>query len=597
MWSVIGYLVGIRLFWLGLSIAILGQSVWAEETKASAVNDNSAGAQAASVPRLVQFSGVLKDRMGQPLTGVQGITFALYKDQQDGAPLWLETQNVTADEQGRFAALLGATQPEGLPLDLFTSGQAHFLGVQAIQSRDSDGAVLDEQPRILLASVPYALATAAAQPAASSAVKSASADSPPQAGASPQGDITAVIAGNGLSGGGAGGDVTLQVMPCSPGQILKWTGNPGAWNCRGDDNSGGTVTSVGSGPGLTGGPITTTGTLSVADGGIVNTMLGPNAVTTDKILGGNVTTAKLADSSVTTTKLAFDVATQAELDAQVAAEAVARAAADTSLQAAVDTKVAKSGDTMTGTLQATAFIGDGSGLTNLTAGSAGMNGIAEFTATGTFIPPPGVTRILLELWGAGGGGGGATTFNNTNCPPDPAVFCIRVVYTSGGAGGSGGYARAAFAVVPGTSYTVTIGQGGSGGGTYADGLPGGTSRFSPQGASDWVIAPGGGGGGQGCPTLTACPNILDVRYPYYNGGAGGAAGSGTIPNSTIGRPGLEGGPGTTTYGGGLPASIGFFISIPPLGTTGGRGGSGSPVSGGTLNPGLPGQNGYALIQF
>ena len=80
--------------------------------------------EAAPGPRLIQFSGVLKDQSGQPLGGVQGVTFALYKEQQDGAALWLETQNVTADEQGRYTALLGSTQAEGLPLELFSTSEA-----------------------------------------------------------------------------------------------------------------------------------------------------------------------------------------------------------------------------------------------------------------------------------------------------------------------------------------------------------------------------------------------------------------------------------------------------------------------------------------
>ncbi|MBI4465211.1 MAG: hypothetical protein HY647_10950, partial [Acidobacteria bacterium] len=55
-----------------------------------------------STPRWVQFSGVLKDRMGQPVAGMQGITFALYPQQEGGAALWLETQNAELDEQGRY---------------------------------------------------------------------------------------------------------------------------------------------------------------------------------------------------------------------------------------------------------------------------------------------------------------------------------------------------------------------------------------------------------------------------------------------------------------------------------------------------------------
>src|SRR3989304_4392455 len=96
-------------------------------------------AQEDAGPRLIQFSGVLQDTMGQPLSGVQGITFSLYKDQSGGAALWLETQNVTADEQGRYGVLLGATTSDGLPLELFTSNEARWLGVQGFQSRDREG--------------------------------------------------------------------------------------------------------------------------------------------------------------------------------------------------------------------------------------------------------------------------------------------------------------------------------------------------------------------------------------------------------------------------------------------------------------------------
>src|SRR5690242_12881226 len=66
----------------------------------------------ASVPRLVQFTGMVKEAAGKP---VAGITFALYKDQQGGAPIWTEMQNVALDESGLYTVLLGSTKPDGLP--------------------------------------------------------------------------------------------------------------------------------------------------------------------------------------------------------------------------------------------------------------------------------------------------------------------------------------------------------------------------------------------------------------------------------------------------------------------------------------------------
>src|SRR5262249_39256728 len=88
----------------------------------------------------------------QPISRVTGLTFALYKDQEGGPPLWLETQSVTLDVKGHYSIQLGSTKADGLPADLFVSGEARALGVRA------EGQA--EQPRILLMSVPYAMKAA-----------------------------------------------------------------------------------------------------------------------------------------------------------------------------------------------------------------------------------------------------------------------------------------------------------------------------------------------------------------------------------------------------------------------------------------------------
>jgi hypothetical protein len=84
-----------------------------------------------------------------------GITFSIYRERDDGTPLWTGTQNVTIDEQGRFTVLLGDTEKDGIPLDLFRSGEARWLGMQRIPERESE--------RIMLTSVPYALKAADAE--------------------------------------------------------------------------------------------------------------------------------------------------------------------------------------------------------------------------------------------------------------------------------------------------------------------------------------------------------------------------------------------------------------------------------------------------
>ena len=101
-----------------------------------------------ALPRLVRFGGVVKDLNSHALTGVVGVTFALYSEQTGGAALWMETQNVTADSSGHYTALLGSTRPEGLPSELFTAEQARWVGVQVSGQA--------EQARVLLVSAPYA---------------------------------------------------------------------------------------------------------------------------------------------------------------------------------------------------------------------------------------------------------------------------------------------------------------------------------------------------------------------------------------------------------------------------------------------------------
>src|SRR5579885_3449721 len=97
---------------------------------ACAVAAISALAGEVTVPPLVSFSGALKDATGKPLSGVQALTFSLYTDQNSRTPVWQEKQNVEADEQGRYTVHLGAATANGVPVDLFTSGQSLWLGVQ-----------------------------------------------------------------------------------------------------------------------------------------------------------------------------------------------------------------------------------------------------------------------------------------------------------------------------------------------------------------------------------------------------------------------------------------------------------------------------------
>jgi hypothetical protein len=140
--SMVGQGVSVIALWTACTFYLSAQQV-------SPIDDTSI------VPTLINFSGTLTNLNGKPLSGVVGVTFCLYKDSQGGSPLWIETRNVQADRTGNYTVVLGATKSQGLPADMFASGEARWLGVQP-QGQE-------EQPRVMLLAVPYALKALDAQ--------------------------------------------------------------------------------------------------------------------------------------------------------------------------------------------------------------------------------------------------------------------------------------------------------------------------------------------------------------------------------------------------------------------------------------------------
>ena len=111
-----------------------------------------AASASTSVPALVPFSGTLTEPDGKPVSGETAITFLIFKDQEGGEPLFAETQAVTPDASGHYKVELGATLANGLPIELFSTGEARWLEVQAAGQLP--------QSRLLMTSVPYALKAA-----------------------------------------------------------------------------------------------------------------------------------------------------------------------------------------------------------------------------------------------------------------------------------------------------------------------------------------------------------------------------------------------------------------------------------------------------
>lgn len=189
--------------------------------------------------------------------------------------------------------------------------------------------------------------------------------------------------------------------------------------------------------------------------------------------------------------------------------------------------------------------------------------VTTYDASGSFTVPPGVTSVTVECWG-GGGRGGSRTSNGR-----------------GGGGGGGAYARSVLTVVPGNSYTVTVGAG-----SNSNTSPGGDSWFSTAGT---ILAKGGQSAASNSTTGAAggssAASIGTVKFDGGNGddapastGAGGGSSAGTAANGANGS-GQNGGTAPAGGGdGGDGGNAGFLVGAGVAGTAPGGGGGGAERS-------------------
>lgn len=164
-------------------------------------------------PRLINFQGRLMNSNNQPLSGTHTLRFCLYTEANDGTPIWLETQSIATDSDGIYAVILGTLSP--LDLDF---NAPYWLGLTV--NEDPEMA-----PRFQLLSSAYSLNADRLDGLDSSelvtkVVAGQNVEITPATGrgeitinvpGAAGGDITAVIAGTGLSGGATEKDATLNV--------------------------------------------------------------------------------------------------------------------------------------------------------------------------------------------------------------------------------------------------------------------------------------------------------------------------------------------------------------------------------------------------
>ena len=293
------------------------------------------------------------------------------------------------------------------------------------------------------------------------------------------GGITGIITanGSGLMGGGSSGTLTLSLTnACGSKQILQWTGS--AWACASPGT--GTVTSIGSGAGLTGGPITSSGTLSIATSGVSNAMLTNPSLTlspgTALTGGGSVALGGNTTLSLDTSKVP--------------------------LLAAANTFAAN--QTVNGTVTASSFSGNGAALTNVTANNSNELGgqapgaFAQLATANTFSNNQTLNGTLTAL------SAGNTIFSTTTNASVPGVEGV------GQSDGVLGYAGAG----SGTTYGM-VGEAAS-----ISGIGVGGYALSTSGTNYGVLGSSSSSGGIGVLAASPYTGVYGVAHGSSAEGAG-----------------------------------------------------------------------------
>jgi len=209
---------------------------------------------AQSAPQGFNYQSVVRNNSGAPIVNqTVSLLFAIRSGSPNGAIAYYEKHTVSTNEFGLVTLVIGQGTPlQGDFPSINWGGASKYLTV----SIESAPNVFDELGSSQLLSVPYALY---AQNGGSSG-----------GGADNWGAQTAftnnTLTGNGL----AGNPLSIAQQSAQAGQVLKWNGS--SW-APSDDNIGssggnGTVTQVNTGAGLSGGPITNSGTIALTNTGV-----------------------------------------------------------------------------------------------------------------------------------------------------------------------------------------------------------------------------------------------------------------------------------------------------------------------------------------
>ncbi|MCB2229658.1 hypothetical protein KQH82_03010 [bacterium] len=260
----------------------------------------------ADVPDIITYQGRLTDVAGEPINTPQNVQFNIYDSESGMVPVWSTLAVSLPVTNGLFTYELGKTVPFG---HIFEDNSVLYLGITV-------GTDPEMTPRTRLTSVAYSNASGFAWDVADGIVTEdkLAMHAVTQEKIQDNSIHSAHIQNRSIGFDDIGysqisseliqdGTIDLDDIGqngAADGQIMKWSSSASRWQLATDDiGSGGDITGVTAGSGLSGGGTSGTVTVAVATGGITSTHIANGAIADTDISGtASISTSKISGTAV-----------------------------------------------------------------------------------------------------------------------------------------------------------------------------------------------------------------------------------------------------------------------------------------------------------